>query len=821
MSTRPIEGFFSIQGIVSERYMVEVDRGDVAEDYRRLAAELSAEHERLVAAQAVAKVGSWETDFETGTVQWSIETFRIFGEDPASYQPSPTVFRDYAHMHDRGNVVAAFAASFATRETCSVEHRIVLRDGTVKHVEERWNTFVTPSGKPLRAVGTCQDITERRNAEAEAERSQTLLRVGSKLGRLGAWSLDLIEQSMRWSDEVRAIYGIEYDETPSFLDVLTFYTPEGQDRVRAVFLACVQKGMPWDEELEIVRPDGRHMWVRLIGEAVRNASGRSITIHGAVQDITERREARAALHDSDERFRSAFEQSMIGMSLTGFDGRLLKVNAALCALIGWTEEELLSINFADITHPDDLPENLVKMRELVAGLRSQYRMEKRFRRPDGSYVWVDLCVSLVPESRGRAPYVVAQISDISARRAAEDALRDREDEIRHLQKMEAVGRLAGGVAHDFNNLLTVINVHSAFLMESLDETDPRREDAEAIGNAGIRAAGLTRQLLAFSRKQILKTTVLDLNAIVHESQKMLRRLLGEDIEINTILADDLGRVVADASQVDQVLMNLALNARDAMPDGGQLTIATRSATVTDGDMASSRVIPAGNYAVIEVTDSGTGMDAATQARAFEPFFTTKEQGKGTGLGLATVYGIVTQSAGHVLLKSAPGAGTTFEVYLPVVSTAEGAVGRRVAKDAPQRGAETVLLVEDEPAVRAIARRVLERQGYRVLEAANGADALSVSAGHGSRIHLVISDAVMPGMSGAEVTRRLQEERPGIKVLLMSGYTEDEVIRRGIVSSSVPFVQKPFVLADFAQAVRDAIGTDDSAPAAGSASRPLH
>ena len=800
--------------------MAEVDRGDVAADYRRLAAELSAEHDRLVAAQAVAKVGSWETDFETGTVQWSTETYRIFGEDPASFQPSPTVFRDYAHMHDRGSVDAAFAASCATGDTCSVEHRIVLRDGTVKHVEERWNTLATPSGLPLRAVGTCQDITERRNAEAEAERNRTLLRVGSKLGRLGAWSLDLTEQSMRWSDEVRAIYGIEYDETPSFLDVLPFYTPECQERVRTVFLACVQKGTPWDEELEIVRPDGRHLWVRLIGEAVRNASGRTLTIHGAVQDITDRREARAALQDSDERFRSAFEQSMIGMSLTGFDGRLFKVNAALCALVGWTEEELLSINFADITHPDDLPENLLMLRELVAGLRPQYRMEKRFRRPDGSYVWVDLCVSLVPESGGRAPYVVAQISDISARRAAEDALRDREDEIRHLQKMEAVGRLAGGVAHDFNNLLTVINVHNAFLLESLDETDVRREDAEAIGKAGIRAAGLTRQLLAFSRKQILKPMVLDVNAIVRESHRMLRRLLGDDIEIDTILADDLGRVVADASQIDQVLMNLALNARDAMPDGGQLTIATRSVTVTDGDTASPRVIPAGDYALIEVTDTGTGMDVSTQARAFEPFFTTKEQGKGTGLGLATVYGIVTQSAGHVVLKSAPGVGTTFEVYLPVASGTEGAVGRRVATDAPLRGAETVLLVEDEPAVRAIARRLLERQGYRVLEAANGADALSIAAGYGSRIHLVISDAVMPGMSGAEVTRRLQEERPGIKVLLMSGYTADEVMRRGIVSASVPFVQKPFVLAEFAQAVRDAIGTDAAAPADRSASLPV-
>jgi signal transduction histidine kinase/DNA-binding response OmpR family regulator len=379
-----------------------------------------------------------------------------------------------------------------------------------------------------------------------------------------------------------------------------------------------------------------------------------------------------------------------------------------------------------------------------------------------------------------------------------------EAQLRQAQKMEAVGSLAGGVAHDFNNLLTVIGAHSAFLLESLDSSDPRHEDADAIHQAGIRAAGLTRQLLAFSRKQILKPRLLDLNAIVAETQKMLGRLLGEDIEILTRLGSDLGRVVADASQIDQVLMNLAVNARDAMPYGGVLTIATRNVTLAEEISSSECVVPPGDYAVLEVSDTGVGMDASIQARLFEPFFTTKGPGKGTGLGLATVYGIVKQSGGYILVESAPGFGTTIQVFLPLAATAGESEERQVAEGAALGGMETVLLIEDEPAVREIAKRVLRRQGYAVLEAASGAEALATSAAFAADIDLVISDAVMPGIGGAEAVRLLQEQRPGMKALIMSGYTDDEMVRRGIVSSAIPFVQKPFLLADFARAVRDAL-----------------
>jgi two-component system cell cycle sensor histidine kinase/response regulator CckA len=381
-----------------------------------------------------------------------------------------------------------------------------------------------------------------------------------------------------------------------------------------------------------------------------------------------------------------------------------------------------------------------------------------------------------------------------------------EAQLRQAQKMDAVGRLAGGVAHDFNNLLTVIGAHSALLLESLQPENALREDAEAIQQAGIRAAGLTRQLLAFSRKQILKPTVLDLNVIVEDTRKLLARLLGEDIHIVTELAPQVVSVVADATQLSQVLMNLAVNARDAMPAGGTLTIRTRIVTVDASEHRGLMRSAAGEYALLEVSDTGIGMDATVQARLFEPFFTTKEPGQGTGLGLATVYGIVKQSAGYVLVESTPKQGTTFRVYLPTTTEVTSGMEQELlaAENAAVHGIETVLLVEDEKQVREIASRILRRHGYDVLLAASGAEALAISAAYASTIHLVISDAVMPGMTGAEVVQRLQALRPGLKALFMSGYTDDEILRRGIVSSTAAFIQKPFTLADFARAAREAL-----------------
>ncbi len=529
----------------------------------------------------------------------------------------------------------------------------------------------------------------------------------------------------------------------------------------------------------------------------------ALVAHGV--DVTDQVLATEALRRSEEEHRAARNESARLAAIVNSStdaimsadtvGRITSWNSAAERLLGYTTAEILGQHIS-LLDPEARPEAIAVVDAVQRG-ESVEEIKTVRRRKDGSHIQISLTMFSIRDADGDVIGISAVARDIGERTELEARLRQ-------AQKMEAVGRLAGGIAHDFNNLLTVIGAHSSFLLESVAPDDPSYEDAEAIQKATMRAAGLTRQLLAFSRKQILKPTSLALNDIVGETRKMLRRLLGEDIEIRTDLSGDLGRVIADASQINQVLVNLAVNSRDAMPHGGVLTIATRNVEIHAGTAGARSALPAGGYALIEVRDTGVGMDAATMARLFEPFFTTKPPGKGTGLGLATVYGIVKQSSGYVVAESKLGLGTTFDIYLPLVAVTDQAVEPRAAKSATARGVETVLIVEDETPVREIAERVLKRQGYVVLTAASGADALALSDAFRSPIHLVVSDAVMPGMGGAEVVERLQAQRPRLKALLMSGYTDDEIVRRGIVSSTVRFIQKPFEPAEFARAVRNAL-----------------
>jgi len=393
------------------------------------------------------------------------------------------------------------------------------------------------------------------------------------------------------------------------------------------------------------------------------------------------------------------------------------------------------------------------------------------------------------------------------RKTAEAALRRSEEQLRQSQKLEAIGGLAGGIAHDFNNLLSLILGYSALLTDGLKADDPLREDLEAIHDAGLRAADLTRQLLAFSRQQVLAPRILDINGVFSGMENMLRRLIGEDIELRSLPAADLPRIMADPGQIEQVIMNLVVNARDAMPRGGQLTIET-TAVVLDQCYADEHLdVRAGPHVMLAVSDSGMGMDKVTQAHVFEPFFTTKAVGKGTGLGLATVFGIVRQSGGTIWLYSEPGVGTTFKVYFPALDAAlPDAVSLPPADLHTLRGAETILLVEDDERVRVLARAILKKYGYNVLEAQSGGDAILLCEQHTATIHLLLTDVVMPRMSGRQLAERLLTIRPQMKVLYMSGYTDDAVVRHGILESTIAFIQKPITPAALARKVREVLGS---------------
>ena len=512
-------------------------------------------------------------------------------------------------------------------------------------------------------------------------------------------------------------------------------------------------------------------------------------------EIAGHEQAAAALRQAQQRLRHVVASSPAVLFALALEGERIRgiswISENLQDLLGYgpavaTDPDWWMSNI----HPDDRERMIAQTHEHLLS-RGRAANEYRFWHRDGSYRWTRQEVRLMRDAAGKPLEAVGSWSDITERKQLEEQLRQ-------AQKMEAVGRLAGGVAHDFNNLLTVINGFCDVLLADLPASDLRRESVAAIHGAGERAAGLTRQLLAFSRKAIVAPKVLDLNDIVDSVGKMLRRLIGEDVILTTSLAPGLDRVKADPGQVEQVLMNLAVNARDAMPAGGRLTIETGN--LESGEGARYPGLAPGRYVRLVVSDTGHGMTEEVKARVFDPFFTTKEPGKGTGLGLATVYGIVQTYRGHVAVDSEVGAGTTFTILLPAEEAAADRPAGEVQQVAP-RGTETVLLVEDEGAVRRVARIALEALGYTVLEAASAADAVPAAAAHPGPVHLLLTDVVMPGQGGREVAQTVRARYPEVKVLYVSGYTDDAVVRHGVFEATDAFLQKPFTPLRLARKVR--------------------
>src|SRR5205809_934770 len=521
-----------------------------------------------------------------------------------------------------------------------------------------------------------------------------------------------------------------------------------------------------------------------------------------------------------ELFHALVEHSSDAVALLDETGAITYVSQAATRLLGYGVPELTGTNALGFLHPDALALTERLCRQLLDQPGTPIRTELRARHKDGSYHLVEaVAVNRLDDPAVGA--VVANWRDITERLRAEQALRNSEQSYRSLvdgvrdvifahspggevtslnpafEEMtgfppaEWVGRPAGGIAHDFNSVLTAITGHADLLLEDLGHHDPRRADVDEIRRSAERAAGLTRQLLAFSRQQVLQPKVVDLNALVLDMDKLLRRLIGEDVELATVLYPTLGRVTADPGQLEQVIVNLAVNARDAMPQGGKLTLETRNIDLDSSYTLEHSLVKPGPYVQLTVSDSGIGMDEETQAHAFEPFFTTKPRGQGTGLGLAMVYGTVKQSGGFIWVYSEPGHGATFKIYLPRVDTPTEPATLPAPTVQPARGSETVLLAEDEPAVRAIAQQALERHGYTVLAAPSGAAALALAAQHAATIDLLLTDVVMPGMSGRDLADRLTAQRPGIRVLYISGYTDNAIVRHGMLEPGLAYLQKPF------------------------------
>jgi two-component system, cell cycle sensor histidine kinase and response regulator CckA len=559
-----------------------------------------------------------------------------------------------------------------------------------------------------------------------------------------------------------------------------------------------QTGQPVSYEYRIVRADGsiRHIWDR--GYPIAEKDGKVTLYVGTGLDVTEWRHAEEALRESGEYLDQIINCIADPIFVKDANHRYVHVNDAFCALTEWRREDLIGkTGFDDF--PKDVVQRLWADEERVLQTGKASLTEDVITDVHGQARTLMTIKSLLTNKKGEKQ-VVFSIRDITEYKRLETQLMQS-------QKMEAIGSLAGGVAHDFNNLLNVINGYSELALDSLGEDSPIRKDIEHIWDAGRRAASLTSQLLAFSRKQLLQPVILDLSVVISQMSSILRRLISEDIDLVAETPQDLGMIHADPAKIEQVILNLVVNARDALPQGGKLTIETANVDFEEDYIKEHSMAKAGAYVMLAISDNGIGMDAETQTRIFEPFFTTKKKGKGTGLGLATVYGIVKQSNGFIWVYSEFGKGTTIKIYFPRVEGQSAKIA--IDDDALQdlQGSETVLLVEDEPSVRNLASRILRDRGYEVIEAAEGQEALRLANQYPAIIHLVLTDVIMPGMSGSSLVAQIEAARPETKALYISGYTDNAIVHHGILDSNIAFLQKPFSPNQLARKVREVLNSD--------------
>jgi two-component system, cell cycle sensor histidine kinase and response regulator CckA len=579
-----------------------------------------------------------------------------------------------------------------------------------------------------------------------------------------------------------------FDNPKSFLDAVD---PKDREQVARAVAQRQQTGR-YEEQYRIQRPDGSVRWIWDRGYPVRDERGLINNFVGISEDITERKEAEA-----DQARLAAIvdcsEDALVSMTV---DGIVVHWNPGAERLYGYSAEEMIGRPISVLFAPDHYQEYLQILEKIKKGERLPAYETVR-RRKDGTAITasVDIC-----------PIEVREGEIVGASKIARDITRMKqlEEQFRQAQKMEAIGRLAGGVAHDFNNLLTVISYCSETLLRDTPPGDWTRDLLTEIKKAGDRATMLTRQLLTFSRQQILEPRVLELNAVVAHCEKMLKLVVGEGIELVVALDPALGRVKIDPGQIEQVLMNLVANARDAMPEGGKITVETTNIVLDRTYCHSHAEVKPGRYIMLAVSDTGCGMDEQTQARIFEPFFTTKDVGKGTGLGLAMVYGFIKQSGGHIYVYSEPGLGSIFKMYLPEVEAVPSLPELPSEIEKLPQGDETILLAEDDRTVRALTRQVLQTCGYTVLEAVHGIEALQLAENHAGPVHLLVSDMVMPEMGGRRLAERIVALKPGIKLLYLSGYTVDALVRKGVMESEIAFLQKPFSPSILVRKVREVL-----------------
>lgn len=711
------------------------------------------------------------------------------------------------------------------------------------------------AGQVVGLVEFGQDITATKQAKEALQDSEARLREAQGVAQIGNWKYLVQSGELDWSDELYRIYGLDPNEiVVSLDDGLNRIHPDDQTRANAAFDRALQEGQPYEIDYRIIRPDGQERVVQGIGRVERNEAGEIIAVYGTGQDITERKRAEEEIRKRNREL--ALLNRVIAATAIGNEAQTaletvcrelalaFQVPQAAAALFDDERSEAVVVaeyvtsgrtlslgERIPMTGSPGMEHLLTKMSPFIiadaqSGTRQAPIQDVFRQRGANSLLLVPLIVqgevvgslgletaeprAFTDDEVTLARRVAEQVSGVLARARLEDERRQLEEQFYQAQKMEAVGRLAGGIAHDFNNLMTVIHLSSRLLERRLVPEDPLRPHVLRIQEAGKRATNLTRQLLAFSRREMIEPQVVDLNQLLGDLERMLQRLISEDVVLTMNLMADLWAVKIDPTQVEQVVVNLAVNSRDALPGGGELTIETQN-VVLDATYADQYLeVDPGEYAVLLVTDNGAGMDDEVKSHLFEPFYTTKERGKGTGLGLATVFGIVKQNGGHIGVDSQVGVGTTFKIYLPRYTeelpspVTDGDHEPTDGDQEPTRGSETLLLVEDEEAVRELTRDILMAQGYDVLTAEDGIDALHVAQAHKAPIHILVTDVVMPRMSGRALADQLKATHHDMRVLYISGYTDDAIVHHGVLDEAVHFLSKPFEVEELARKVRDVL-----------------
>lgn len=747
-------------------------------------------------SQQLAHIGSWDLDLKTNRFVWTDETYRIFGFAPQAFQPTIEDFTNTIHPDDRTMVMEKYHEAMVTKIFDDVDYRVIRPDDTLRWVHATGRVYADDTAVASRVVGTIQDITERWQAERDLH--------------LTRFSVDNVADAVYWIDPEAQITDV--NQTASRMLGYTY------EELTKMSLSNIDPGFSleqWAGTWQYLRDKGKRIFeathrtkdnriipVEIISNYIK-FNGRELAC-AVVRDITERKQAEEALRRNEEQLRLITENMVDVISQTDAQINIIYSSPSVERVFGYSPEAIIGKSAIDMIHPDDVEPALKLVAEARQRGETSVMLEYRWLNAAGDYLWIESATRLLYDEQGESRGAIFGSRDITDRKRAEAERVKLEEQLRQAQKLESIGRLAGGIAHDFNNLLVPMMGYTELGQMKLPADHSVNDYLQKIGLAAERAANLTRQILAFSRRQMLEIQLFDLNGIIIEFREMLHRLIGEDIELQLFLAPNSCQVKADQTQIEQILLNLSVNARDAMPNGGRLIIETDNVHLDEAYAQSHLETQPGNYVMLSISDTGHGIDSKTQKQIFEPFFTTKERGKGTGLGLATVFGIVKQHKGNIWVYSEPGKGTTFKIYLPRAESGTEADEVTTSELPTIYGTETVLIAEDEPMVRKLVHETLESYGYTVLEAESAAEALEIAAAYNGRIHLLLTDVIMPEMNGRELFEKTKKLRPDLIVLYMSGYTDNVIVHHGVLDRNVNFLQKPFTIRGLAKKIRSVL-----------------